>query len=949
MLMAGEPQQSRLPYKTLVFGIATLICHGIAMGGQWHTVQTFHKIGSSSTGWSTVGLNVSEGLDGLSQKMLSVSSKLRLQLELIQIVHGLSDNGLGSLGATLNKFTNRPSIALNADNKFETDGSTPSQSGDIGGSLMQVGMSIVNSENATEKSDGGVIWKTQADDVDAEALPNRKQRKHSGRTRSLHKGERAQENSIHAKATSFVRGSDERGVVKGIPVVDDFVDLKKDIDLFVSALTQHLDKLVDGLEPVFEQVETWIDVYGPKAQPFIETFSSTMDTAHELFDKIMSCTSEVKVTDDEMVFESYNLFDFSNTGYVTLDDIQSMAIAYGIQVLQGGHASKLFETYDEDNNQKLNREEFRLFVQDPSTPHLMAVVLRKYSTRLSKVSGPLARAFTRSDNAKALYDYVEVVAAKNQTKINRICAALVDGTLPPSFLADFLKELAMGQENPNKLTSVDIGESIVARLVEADAGKVQAALASLQDPEFWREEGFDPLEQGTAIEALRGWVMKALGSSGRALLAEAPRRQNTTGYARVAELLRSRETRRLFAELSLMPQRSPDPDANRAVKSGVQAHPDTVKYMASVSQQASATAARLQMMAYLRTKGVGNSVDSWGTKVKGIGDKFFHTLSVAGTFGGSKGVARLRGMVEHFRGNATSELAGACAKIAPGLLSSRSLAAQFPGILAGAAPSSWISMQGSVRALEAVLPVLIEGLDAARKTSSGLSSMLNTTFTTVKKQAEPNLVKVGTIWEIIWFSFHGVWILLTLGIITFNFWYSGYLGGVKQEDTEGFEPPATLSERIRTCCASCNVCMRSAVLNRPLIFWSAMILMNIIVMVNYYVCIALGLYFAIFLLLYGGCYGIYPLNDQTICHGILQHLQSWLSIPGITFPEGSCVRQDLLTCSFIKVEMWNILCSVVICSFLAAIFSLQLLIESAVLHERARWRQTSKYLEDKVA
>ena len=89
-----------------------------------------------------------------------------------------------------------------------------------------------------------------------------------------------------------------------------------------------------------------------------------------------------------------------------------------------------------------------------------------------------------------------------------------------------------------------------------------------------------------------------------------------------------------------------------------------------------------------------------------------------------------------------------------------------------------------------------------------------------------------------------------------------------------------------------------------------------------------------------GCEQIYILNDPTVCGGSLEVVRQFLSTFWKDLAESlveTCSTQNLLACQTIGKRLKTSTTYVIIGSVLAAIFTFQLIVESAVLHEHARW------------
>merc|ERR1719401_2410592 len=106
--------------------------------------------------------------------------------------------------------------------------------------------------------------------------------------------------------------------------------------------------------------------------------------------------------EEDMVYNTYSLFDTDNSGVVRVNDIKSTADLYGITALQGDKAKQLFEKYDADSKGGLDPQEYTLFVNDESLPGVMSLVLRTYSKKLAAIGGEVAVARMRDEVASAV-------------------------------------------------------------------------------------------------------------------------------------------------------------------------------------------------------------------------------------------------------------------------------------------------------------------------------------------------------------------------------------------------------------------------------------------------------------------------------------------------------------------------------------------------------------------
>merc|ERR1719253_94970 len=124
-------------------------------------------------------------------------------------------------------------------------------------------------------------------------------------------------------------------------------------------------------------------------------------------------------------------------------------------------------------------------------------------------------------------------------------------------------------------------------------------------------------------------------------------------------------------------------------------------------------------------------------------------------------------------------------------------------------------------------------------------------------------------------------------------------------------------------------------------FWSVLIFVDILVLVTFYVCLTLCVTVAVAIFAHSGCAQLYVLGDMTVCSealGVVGKLLSFLG-GGTYIQEGVCGHHYLLTCNVFTTSLKGQGVLTGVAGFLASFFSFNLLVESAVLHERARWQR----------
>merc|ERR1719265_3139473 len=98
---------------------------------------------------------------------------------------------------------------------------------------------------------------------------------------------------------------------------------------------------------------------------------------------------------DQMVYDTFSIFDVSKSGEVSLQDLQDIGEMFSIESLGGSKAKDMLKKYDNDKNGALSKKEYTLFVDDEDIPGSMAVVLRKYAKKMSNIAGVIAQAKKR--------------------------------------------------------------------------------------------------------------------------------------------------------------------------------------------------------------------------------------------------------------------------------------------------------------------------------------------------------------------------------------------------------------------------------------------------------------------------------------------------------------------------------------------------------------------------
>jgi len=214
-------------------------------------------------------------------------------------------------------------------------------------------------------------------------------------------------------------------------------------------------------------------------------------------------------------------------------------------------------------------------------------------------------------------------------------------------------------------------------------------------------------------------------------------------------------------------------------------------------------------------------------------------------------------------------------------------------------------------------------------------------FPVVKAKAPPHFEKFKSLYATLWVVYYVTFVLLTMVLLFYGFWSSGYFGGPEAATDE--EPPrGSFKDRCLTCFHACGACF-SCCTDSHLAFWSGMITLMVIVLVMFTLSVALALMSGLKVWVSAGCSEIYVLNDNTICLQVMQGIRHWLGTFWSTDPntplEAMCASKTLNTCGAISAQLKQSALFTTFGSMLAAVVTCQMIFESARLHEGARWRR----------
>jgi len=771
------------------------------------------------------------------------------------------------------------------------------------------------------------------------------------------------------------------------------------VDTQVSKVKEVVSWFLELIRPALEKIGQWLITFGEKLINTMEEFSTIIDRVQKIFDQVMSKFSSggSSENEDEMIHNTYTLFDTNNDGSVALEDLEDVADLYGLTAFAGEKGEELFRTYDADHNDALDKTEFRLMVRDDSVPSCMSVILRQYAKRLTQVAGNVAAARVRSEVAGTVVEYFNLVCAKNMTKVGWVSQRLTNGSLPLAFTADVLRQLVVNKGNPSTLTMADVGQIVVGEMIRINASHVYEAFDLMQDPVWWLDAGHSLPNQPGYCATVMEWIASAEATQNgsaspllerfgsRRLLHSADRTragegalldekltlqellrrlvddtkdniaesnaafENQQREARNAEhdaLFASPSAQTLYQDLLGKPVAAaepPDPDVDGVVNSGTLAKPETLEFAAFLAANASQFADSFQEMSFEYAGTSSSALDSFGTMFQGMLKKITGFLNLMKKYATPRGIENLEGQVQEFLDNAVDDVVLSVQRIIvdsankAGIVDSVHDAQNAVSNAAKNVESSGVfSMILDVQGvMNSILPTVVENMKFARKEVSAISQTLDSIFSIFSAKGPPIFEWVTSLHHTIFTMYYVLFMVLTPSVLFYAFWATGWFGG-EHEPLE-YQAPRSFGDRCRVCCSSCLSCVKS-VHDSNLCFWSVLLLLQVVILLMFIFSILLVIVSGVQALLSAGCGEIYLLGDPSICNNTLGLVRKFLTtfMPGISDP---CSDSKLVTCQYIGSELTTILLMTVGGSMVAAILSFQLLVESARMHEMERWKR----------
>merc|ERR1719277_2221669 len=256
--------------------------------------------------------------------------------------------------------------------------------------------------------------------------------------------------------------------------------------------------------------------------------------------------------------------------------------------------------------------------------------------------------------------------------------------------------------------------------------------------------------------------------------------------------------------------------------------------------------------------------------------------------------------------------------------------------------TAWSDLSDTLTTLNNLVPTAVSTLKDAKTEISEVASYLDNLFELFEITGPATFNMVAEINTIIWTIYYILLAPIALIMLYYAFWAGGYFGGPQPlpKDEDDSERPKTWREKCGacwSCCCSC--CMRCH--DTQICFWSFVVIMQIIVLVMFLISIILCILAIIKAFLVVSCDQIYLLSDESTCYKYLSLMQTFVSTFYVLDPNENltdvCNAANLMACDLISSNLSSSAILTCVFSFLGCVVTMQMIIESAVLHEQARY------------
>lgn len=249
----------------------------------------------------------------------------------------------------------------------------------------------------------------------------------------------------------------------------------------------------------------------------------------------------------------------------------------------------------------------------------------------------------------------------------------------------------------------------------------------------------------------------------------------------------------------------------------------------------------------------------------------------------------------------------------------------------------WLALAEKLLSINKILPLAATTLTQARQTVSSMSGGLGTRFGLLGDKGGALFETIGAHYEFVFATYCAVFFLTAIWFLFYNFWACGWFGGPCAVSTDlPSARPTTLGGRFMSLIDAVHSEIKEAN-NDHFSFWGMLLFFQTFLLIFYTISNIIVVLTTAYVIVGAGCDAMPLLMHHQPCNSALSALDSWLPsfLPGR--PLSYCTDNELLVCKVMSDGM--VLGSKItgFFSLMAVVLTYQLLIDSAVLHERSRW------------
>lgn len=419
------------------------------------------------------------------------------------------------------------------------------------------------------------------------------------------------------------------------------------------------------------------------------------------------------------------------------------------------------------------------------------------------------------------------------------------------------------------------------------------------------------------------------------------------------------------------PSSAIDSIVDEVAANSVMAKPQTLEFAQFLNLNASKVAAKYQRMAFEYTMTSSSAVDSFAAKVQGLVKKVSSFINSMKDLVSEAAIEHLRYHISNFSAFASMEVLDSITDFVNQTIDSldlgdsskssesiRKLRQRGSSAMDAAVNISQTVLELNTYLSDMVnsLPVVIQTIKEARTEVSSVSAQIESVFAIFKVKGPKIFGDISAVYSKLWTAYYVFFAVVTTLILIYGYRASGFLGGNSPDSApgaDGWEEPQGIREKLFAWCRTCvSCCHRRCVgcADTQMCFWAFIIILESLTLVLFLIAILLCLVSGIKSFVASSCASIYILGVPDVCAVALSKTQSFL--PSFLKNSGAdlqqvCLTNNLLTCRAITDTMKKSFVLTVIGGIVAAVCTFQLIIESAVLHERARWSRFAEELDAK--